>query len=516
MSKGWLENLFRPLVIGVMLACVVFSFVELAHIVLPKWQATYLVIGSVLVAFEANYSYRLLQAQQVHGADRWKFRAIELVALLFLFKAASFIGQRWQDVLAEVSTWAPNPLNLLNWETLASAAAVLVTWEMASATTRDLERMADPPEVRRWENPPVESLTARFFWGGLLLLIATGLARLGISEVLNLAHPPVPGLMLNALVYFTLGLVMLGQVRLNSLLNQWQADNVPVGQHLASRWVRYSLAFVGLAALVAFLLPTYYTAGLLETVSALVGLILATLSFLGMVLLTALTIPLAWLTWLVSKLFGGGAPALPPAAQAPQPQLAGGSGGIYPDWFVIFRSLYFWSVLLGMIYYVVRSYLRDHPEIAQALGAFRPVGLLGRLWAALRSRIGGWAAKARQNLPRRLLPDWRWRRPKQTPGTLHRIRLRGRSARERIFYFYLSILERAGQQGVPRQGTQTPYEYDSALRPRLPEAQEEMARLTQEFVEARYSRHAVEEVHASQARNHWQRVRAALRTLRNK
>ena len=104
----------------------------------------------------------------------------------------------------------------------------------------------------------------------------------------------------------------------------------------------------------------------------------------------------------------------------------------------------------------------------------------------------------------------------QTPvGPFHFLRLSALSARERILYYYLSVLRRAERQGLPRRRTQTPYEYDATLSPNLPSAQQELASLTQAFVEARYSPHTVDARQTRQVHTYWQQVKAALRALRD-
>ncbi|NIO71261.1 MAG: hypothetical protein GTN71_20060, partial [Anaerolineae bacterium] len=116
------------------------------------------------------------------------------------------------------------------------------------------------------------------------------------------------------------------------------------------RWARYSLAFIGLAALLAFLLPTGYTVGLLDTVGTIVyflGYILTLLAMILLFILSLLLMPCA-------MLFGRERPTPPqprlPLLQLPQQEL-GGPGGA---WFEILRSLLFWAAALGMVFYVVR------------------------------------------------------------------------------------------------------------------------------------------------------------------
>ena len=54
---------------------------------------------------EANYSYRLIHARALRGADVLKFRAIELAMFFILLKIGGYAGDRWADVLADIQTW---------------------------------------------------------------------------------------------------------------------------------------------------------------------------------------------------------------------------------------------------------------------------------------------------------------------------------------------------------------------------------------------------------------------------
>ena len=74
-------------------------------------------------------------------------------------------------------------------------------------------------------------------------------------------------------------------------------------------------------------------------------------------------------------------------------------------------------------------------------------------------------------------------------------------------------MRRASRLGLPRRQTQTPYEYASSLGPHLPDAQGELASLTDAFVEARYSLHAIGKEREKQVRADWHLVRTALRSL---
>lgn len=515
----WLENLFRPLVIAALVGCIALSWVELIRLVVPAWNGTYLIVGCVLVALEANYSHRLVRAKTSGISGGWwmwtstdvlRFRAVELAMLSILLKIGSYIGDSWAAVLADIKTWPQNPLAIVDPETAVAFVLAFLSWRASTLTVRDLERLYEPPERSVFYVSPTESLASRFFWGGAVLLIATGITRIGIAALLNLSRPSVPGLVLNVLVYFLLGLVMLGQVHFTWLRKQWQAQEIPVANELAGRWVRYSLAFIGLAALLAFLLPTVYTVGLLDAVAAIVQ----TLGYIITLLFTLLMLPFAWLYWLISRLFGNRLPPqrLIPTPELPQrgPVILGGA----PGWYQILRSLLFWAAALGMLFYVVRSYLRDHPELLEALLRQSPMRALRDFLVALWRHLLGLAEVASERIPRRLLLQRG--RPRSPKKPFRFFRLGALSPRERILYYYLSTVERARRQGYPRRGSETPYEYEASLGPKLPEARQELALLTQAFVEARYSGQTFDREREQRVRIIWERVRAALQALKRK
>ena len=508
----WVENLFRPLVIGAMSGCVALSLVGLVRLFAPTWNGTYLVVGCVLAALEANYSYRLVRARQLRGVDVLQFRAFEIAMFFILLKLGGYAGDRWTDVLAEIQTWPRQPLNVVDPETTVAFILALLSWQASTETTRDLDQIGEPPERRRLYVPPLQKLTTRFFWGGAVLLIVTGITRIGIAALLDLRRPSVPGLVLDVLVYFLLGLVLLGQVQFTTLYTQWRAQRIQIADDLAGRWVCYGLAFIGLAALVAFLLPTGYTVGLLDIVATIVYGITYVVTLITTILLFIfglLLLPFAWL-------FGIDRPAqrraLPPLERI-RPEAAGPSGPT-PGWFDILRSLLFWAAALGTVFYVVRSYLRDRPELLQALASLGPVRALRDFLVAVWRRLVGAAEAVSERIPRRLLPR---RARRDSPDTMFRFfRLGALLPRERVLYYYLSILRRASQQGFPRRRAQTPYEYDRVLAPHLPSAEQEMGQLTHDFVEARYSMHPIDRGKERRVRARWQRVRAALRALKRR
>jgi hypothetical protein len=89
------------------------------------------------------------------------------------------------------------------------------------------------------------------------------------------------------------------------------------------------------------------------------------------------------------------------------------------------------------------------------------------------------------------------------------IRLRSLDPRRQIYFFYLAMIRRGGEQGVRRKPSQTPAEYAVQLENALPSSQEDIESMTEAFVEARYSRQDVDSKKAELVKATWARIRSA-------
>lgn len=514
--EGWVHNLFRPLAFGAMVGCIALSLVDLVRLFVPNWHGAYIVVGCFLAAVEANYSYRLIRARNLRGGDLVRFRAFEIALFFVLLRIGSMIGVSWANVWADLRAWPREPWRLFDLEIIYAFLLTLLSWAASTRTTYDLQRIGEPRVREKYYVHPVDALTSRFFWGGAMLLWIAGVTRIGVSAVLNLSHPSVPGLVLNVLLYFALGLAMLGQIQYARLSQRWRKEEIDVPKELSHHWVRYTVLFLGLTGLVAFLLPTGYTLPLLDIISIIIGAIFYVFNLifqLGILILFLMLSPLA-------RLFGADLERQPfdSVSRLQLPRLTGGGGGSAPGWLEIVRSAVFWTVALAVLVYVVRSYLRDRPELIEALTALRPFravrAMLLRIWGQLTELAGA----ARDRMPIQVRLRRRGTGADQSSGknSFRFLRLLRLSRRERTVYYYLSIVRRATRQGYPRRPSQTPYEYDDQLGPSMSEAEQEMSRLTEAFVETRYSTHQIDRAQERRVRADFERVRAALRSLKQR
>jgi hypothetical protein len=503
-----IDHVVRPAFLCIMVGCVVLALVTLIELFVPNWDGTFLIVFCVLTTAEAYLTFQLFRRDSSHRFDTTRILAIELAALYLLL----------QLCIDAIDGHAPfqNYFPHLDGKTLGLFAIVFLTWLLATDTARDLNRLGLPSEGTLGFVPSERRLATRFFAGGVVLFIMSGLTQVRIADAIKLPTPNASGPVGNVLVYFVLGMLFLGQAHYASLRGRWQRGDIAIAGGFGGRWVRYSLIFVGLVLVIAFLLPTSHTLGLLDVGRAIWNPI-------STVLIQIILTVRGPFTWLL-HLFGGKAPVVRPRVLPPHlpPHLPipprhhtnpghSGSGGI-----TLIKSLLFWAVIALVLIYVLRNVALRRavkiPLIGGVLNAVR--GALGRVWATLFSRVRNYVASVVEHVPGagvlRAVPSLVPR------GSMRWGRIGSLSPREQVVFYYLSVVRRAHRHGIDRRGAQTPYEFSAQLAPRLMEAESDMNDLTHAFVQARYSRHEVPEDDVSRIRASWQRVKAALRGVKDR
>lgn len=504
----WADNFFRPLLLTVMIMCFNISLVNLVRLFNPAWNGLYFLLGMLLTTVEAIYSYRVLKLYRSRGGSLLRYRLAEATVLVLLLKLLNLAGKPLSEIGVEMQALWQDPGSFINLEFYVVFILALVAWLAATHTMEDFEALRDPYIFRTDHISPLDELASRFFWAGGLLVLISGVtqwvARSGWSSLADWQRPSLGGVILNVLVYFTLGLAMLSQVHLTALLLRWRIQRINVAPNLVKQWAKYGLIFLGLVMGVAFVLPTGYTLGFLASASILVIFLIDVLVFLIQLLILLLTLPLAWLLSLFGQTptHGFATPELPILPEPP-------SGAAPLPWLEALRSLIFWLLTVAIAGYFLKIYLSDHPELVETLKSFKPLGFLIGLLAKLWQKLTGLAQAGLELLPYRLASSGQAQN-KDLVKYRRWAGLGGLSPRERILYYYLNIVERAARHGSIRQKHQTPFEYEPDLSQAVPETQPAINLLTEAFVRARYSREPFEEAQAGLAKILWQQIRRAL------
>lgn len=476
------------------------------------------VVG-MLAALPSFYTQGLAATHHIEGVRKWLFDGLELALLLVLARLGVFAS--------DVVTGRPGHFNFFNFDSrwVLVMMMMFLAWLFAKIAATQFGRLHKLPQEhketeyidRSWVSP-YERLKALFLQGGIVLMFFAGIVRMDLAQLQNMTGPAPVSIILNALIYFSTGLILLAQAHFDGARRRWFVDEVKVAPETGSRWMRYSFILIGLAAIFAFLVPVSYTVGLLDALRP----VLEVFSFIMGLVLGLLMLIAALFGYLFVLLFGTREeqpPDTPPGPPLPEvPPAAVDAGGGFLDWlnaldWASIQSMLSWLIAIAVIVYVARSYLRDHADISIRMGQVGILRFLGKLWEAVWKSVAGMAEDAgeiRDDLVQRLLG--RWGVIRQPIGRL--FGLGGLSPRERMRSLYLTILNRAASRGIGRKRDQTPYEYEGVLAPRVPDVEEDVVQLTEAFIEARYSQRPVEDGDIAPAYEAWLRLRSALKRAR--
>ncbi|HYN87847.1 MAG TPA: hypothetical protein VER55_04930, partial [Ardenticatenaceae bacterium] len=465
---------FRAVLVVAMMMALAEAFLGAVKVLAPGYRPWWFLLATGLVTLEAFATARLSEHLRLRGRDRLVFHLVELGVLTIVLRLLTLGRMNFADARAIMIAWARYPSEIFDLEFLVLLALLILLWLSTVGIAEDLGllelRRGDfDPEGRPYRgeyargdrNSARGRLVRCFFWGGAALLLFVGIPRLLLVSRGEIA-PFSRATPLAAVGYFIAGLALLSQAHLALLRLDWLSQEQRIDQRLETRWRVLSVLSIGAVAAAAVLIPTGYAGNLLEALAGALGVLGVIFSYVGLVLITLLTLPFA----LLLSLMRSGSPGerLPPI-QPPPIGVPGTGGG--PSWFEAFRLIAFWTILLIVIYHILAEYLRTHGIWLQEL---RRLPLLRHAldWLAA---LAAWARGRRAALGGALAGALRAVTPGRASRTAERrwprLRLRGLPPREQIRYFYLSHVRRAAELGRPRRQDQTPSEYAADLTPEL-------------------------------------------------
>lgn len=490
-----------------MTTCVAVALIQFGQQIIPSWNAGYIPALCFFVALEVAVTTRYLRVAQARLPLPWYvLRAVEGVTI-FLGARALLGFIRGPDFVVKYDPFYGGSDN----ELLALVFVVGVIWLMGWQFTRcllDLES-GDPAldrelmqDLDRSQQAARQSLVTTIMLIGVPMVLLNAVQRMSLrnaGQVVEAAQ--LPGAHL--LIYFVLGLILLSKTRLAMLRSGWQWERIPIGRGLSTRWIGYSLALVGALLLIAIVLPTHYSVGLLGTLSYLLTLIIALVEF---VFLTIAALIAALFSLLFPQVSREPRP-MPTFPTLPPPTPT----QVAPPTISEFaQSLIFWIVFFGVMIYLIRQYARQHPALEDVLQRLPGWSIFGRWWRWLRELFGGLGAKITATLEAR-------RQLRSAPAARSGVKIdrwvnvRRLPPREQVRFYYHALLRRGRERGYPRRPAQTPNEYARDLVASVPELDQEVAAMTDQFSEARYSRHDITPERVGVVRRAWDRIKHTLR-----
>lgn len=523
------------LIVSLMMASMAATAVQVAEILVPGWSGAYLVMMAFLVSIESMVSLREAPRLAFPELQWFLYHMAEWIVILTLVKLASYIEPGPAVFVEDLLTWSQSPGSFFTQETIFIIILTGLVWVLSRLFAADLLALdLDEKTLRAEQESGIYEHRSRIrselvnrvlMVGSGMVLLSSALRIEAFTSWLEL--PLLRAGVVNLLLYFLLALVLLSLTQYAALRVQWMLEGLSVRKELAVRWFIYSFLFISLVALLSAVLPTHYTLSLL----AIIQIILMVLSGVVGLIFTLLSLPFFFLLSILSLLRGGETPVAPAPdifkAQV-TPSLAAATS---IPWLEYLKSVLFWAIFLAVIGFSLYFYLREHQAWLKTIARLPFIEVLGRFFKGLLSWVNALNNKlveAVESGAVRLRRRWSPARNVQPWGYLN---LRKLNDRQRIFFYYLAMVRRAGEIGWPRQPSQTPSEYSEHLLHALvampadqPPGRElgaseksdvvdDVAEMTGKFIEARYSLHQITPRDVSLVRRAWQQLRRSFKRL---
>jgi hypothetical protein len=499
-----------------MMGCLTISYTQAALRFVPSWQPGFVVWVAMLVSAEAmiaNFTQR-----EKTFRERLAFHLSEWLVIMLLLQVIIYARRNFEGLAADIARLEESLIYFFHPEFLLSIIPIFLVWLLSIIMAEDLARLEvdiselslDNPEVLEKDRRQIRrGMSERVFITGLLLVALAFIARLELVQIFG-EIPATRAPVYNVIAYYVLALVLISQVQLSALRGHWLWTKAPIQSNLARDWLKYSIIFFVFVALITIFLPTQYSLGFLDTLGYLLYLLGEAFMFVAFLVLW----PIIMLINFLLSLFRTEESEQEPLNIEP-PQALVGEAGSPVGWWELVKAILFWSLVVGITAYFVIYYIRQNQALwarIRSISFFRWFELRFKsFWRWMRGvnqRLALVIAAGRQRLfATAAIPvEGRSRRS---------FNLRRASARQKVLFFYLRLIERGKEEGLERRPAQTPIQYREMLGKNLPEVEAEVDDLTASFMEARYTRHEIEDERAGYVQSLWKRILQALRRKKN-
>ncbi len=505
--------LFGKIIAILMMTSFAVAVVQIGERLAPDWRGEYLVWTSLVIGIEAMVTRG--HAKVLEGRERIIFLVSEWIAIAVALKILLYLVHGPAQLLTDLPLWQENFLqNFFTGEYLLAILVAGLVWLNSIGFAGELEDLYDRDMDTRWDelgklqnaiHDVRRRMITRIFVMGTLVVTMAAISRVDTSAIFRPFGKPPSGYyapVVNALVYFVMALVLLSQTQFALLRIRWLWQQMPISPNLTKNWIRYALAFFVFLGLLVVFLPTEYSIGLFDTLRYVVNFVMRIATFLLMLIAIPFTLCMSLFR------FSNSTTPLQPAQQPTPPFVPSPAQPI--AWLEIIRSLAFWIIFLGVIFFALRYFLSQNQALWQAILRFPLFRWISAAWDG----FWKWLRGANQQIAGLVKTGIKRLRAQRTAVPTQVIRrlfnIARLNPREKIIYYYINLVETGGEQGLVRKPAQTPYQYENRLRGAMPEVEQELHGLTDTFIEARYSQHPVEQTNADQASSLWERIKAAL------
>jgi hypothetical protein len=505
----------HSVLLTIMVTLVAVSIVQIGEYVVPSWDGRYLIILGFLVSLEAQYSYRRF-ANQGWTSEHVLYRVAEWVSIIVVIKLIIY-GLRGFDLfLIEARLWMDSFFNnFFSGEFLISLLVILMLWGLSTYLSSKLYQFEGDEEilaVERTGSVAVHRAQEREVMAIIILIVGVVMTSAAAFVFLTqrtglFGTREVPFGIVPVVAYFILGLALLSVTQYSILRVHWVMDRIPFNANLATRWLAYSLGLLLIVGFVAMLLPTNYTISILDFLNTLLSVVLLILWLIAFILM----LPIAFLISLILRL-GGSRDGEPPPEMAnflpKAPEQIGPAAG----WVEWVKTFLFWSVFIGIILFSVIYYIRQNKQLVSKIKSFRIITGIKLLLDKIKFFFIG-ANRGIRAIVQEQIQRYQSRHKTTSGSRFGFLNPKRLDPKQQVYYYYLAMIRRGQESGLPREPSQSPDEYVKYIQEKIMVDDSNFLNLTDQFKEARYTSHPISLKNADSAHRAWDEIRKVLRKI---
>ncbi len=478
----------------------------------PGTHAGYVPV--VLGASSAIALYSYTRRKTLEGQEKTLFWVSELISLAVLLRVFFAVRGGLASLQNEFSAFKVDFFAaFFNPTYLLMLFCGLVSWVLSNYLAAQYDFLYEREQDVFWDDLGKIQNSLKQVRGHIITVVVflliffifiTAIASVPIElqGVLSIqAAPAAPVWM--SMVFGALVLVMLSLTQFILLRSRWEIDRSTVSLDVHRQWLVSAAILLVIIGVLSAVLPTGYSIGFFELV-ALVGNFLLQVATL---LFYAILLPFT----LLGRLFTSkpvDSPE-PPQVQIPPIVTTESPGGI-PPVLQLIRDILLWVLTFAVVGFAFYQFATSNSILLKRLGSLGVMKWLVDVFRSILAFFRG-AGQALQEQINRLqkagvrLPALRRRAGQRLSAP--------DDARGRIIFRYKELVGFAGEHGIPRRESQTPYQYREAFTTQAPAVSPQVAEVTDVFVEARYSPHDLQPQAADQFEARIETIEKALDEL---
>jgi len=512
MGNRRLSFITGQFMISIMMACIGLTLTFFGERMAPGWKGSYLAWLFLAIGLESILSRNTTRS--LTGRDKWIFLASEFIFIAILIKILLYFLYGFGQILIDIQNWEADLSTFFSFEFFLVVILIFSARILCGRLLADYENLQSDEDDLFAENfGIIEKDRLNTHRRLQEVVLGTGLAIVFITALTRVQMPTQLGIpdawqapVFNVVIYFVLGLILLSQSQFALLHGRWLWQRTPVSPALAKNWIVYTVVFFIILGFLILLLPTHYSLQLLYALQVVFAFIIQILMFV-------LALITFFFSWIFSFFSRNGNQAQP--APQPAPQFSPVQPGTAPTpipWLETLRAVAFWVIFGSVLVYAIKTYVIQNTVLIAKVGR---ISFFTWLISGLKS-IWGWVVGVNQQISATLAATFQKSRsvlttPKDAENSEY-ANPRSLAPRQKVIFYYLTLLRRSSQRGLPRRQNQTPLQFEQTLRTSLPEVENEIDALTDSFVEARYSKHEIDGDKVNLLQEFWKRVMTTLRT----